>query len=194
MRHIYLDVKAFGPVGAGDPFAFAAARFDASGCHRDAAAQRAWSVAMGPTTRIDVETLGWLASQAPQVLAQLSDPIPFATAWYDFLAWAVPELGGPHAPPPIVFWADDWADFAWLSIAARSSGVPELRAFGVQADATALLLASGVTAPTPAAEHTPHVAADDVRQGVAHLLRAVTALGVSLDRMILAPSRGETTT
>lgn len=184
MRHMFLDVEAFGsPTAPGRVFAVGAVHFDMSGI-----LDRRQFTFHQDDPRCSSGNLAWLLEQADEVRAQavkaLRDPggVCSPDPWRDLGCFICPQ------PQRVMVWADDYSDFAWLEGEAERLGVPPLRGSVVcQADSSAITMVAGAG---PAAvvdlldrlpyKLTPHVAVDDATFGALHLIAAVKALGRTL--------------
>lgn len=178
MQHVYIAVEALGPPGRGTIFALGATRFTSKGL------ASCFSVHIKPLGPCDPERLAFLSRQDSDVLAQLRGGLDFSVAWYDFQTWL---FGETRAHAPTTFWADGWADFAWLDIECARWHLPSLFQLGPY-----LHTSSGLSALVPAQQrpldlswgrtegYVPFVAVDDATVGALNLLAALRALGCAL--------------
>ena len=169
-----------GPPGIGRPFALGAVKF----CETRGIVAR-FQMHIKVDGGVDAETLRWLVGQGAPVLAQLDKAHLFMAAWQEFRDWVY------HSPtrhmPPVVWWADDWSDFAWLDIECRRHSLQPLRHFdgryNNQFDSSSVLALVGPVRRDPnhyGADLIPHVAVDDATAGALDLLAALRVLGRNL--------------
>jgi hypothetical protein len=186
MQHVFIDVEAYGPPGIGRPFALGAVKFNRErGIYKRFQQRIAWP---GPEPLCaHQETIGWLVQQEKRVLDQTRHGEPFAKVWEEFSVFVFTD---PERP---TFWADDFADFAWLDYETRRHMLRPLRQMGAQYDSSALTQLARVDVSDPTylsnqakwygcvADFVQHVAVDDATFGVLDFFAACKKLRVDLE-------------
>lgn len=159
-RHYFIDIEALGPPGVGQPFALGVVEFDIETGEMIARMQMPL-LAGYQQVKAETNTLRWLAKQSPEVIAQLAAESGLSP--YGIL---VERRFWRDGPPRDYLWADDWADFAWLS-----EHIPNIRDHFVCIDTTILdmELGDGFTFD----DLTPHIAVDDAEAGMRRLMWAL---------------------
>ena len=176
MQHVFIDVEAMGPPGMGRPFALGAAKFDLERGVFDR-----WSGLIKPCGEADADTMAWLSSQTPDVLAQLRGRSSFWNVWDSFLAWVYGNILALPSERPTTFYADDWADFAWIDFECRTAKRPPLRTFGPQYDTSLIIaLVPADRRPRRNPDWIQHVAVDDAAAGALEFIHALKFLGRGL--------------
>lgn len=181
MRHIFIDVEAFGAPGFGRVFAVGAVLFTMAGI-----LARRQFIFRQKNPQCGTGHLRWLLAQSDEVRKQAIQALseshpPDATRqdWYKLVQWISPEENNEK----LMVWADDYSDFAWLEAEATLLEVPSLRNFvNCQADSSAILKIAGIELNLNLPNLIPHVAVDDATLGATQLIHALRTMGQELPK------------
>src|SRR5262245_25354572 len=131
-RHVFFDLESLGPPGVGQIFALGAVKFEMQGEENRILDRLQLLIAVPEKVVVSAYVLRWLVSQDYFVGAQLAGAMSFIEAWDNFVVWL---RRGERVSTKLVFWADDYSDFAHLEVACREARGVSLRNLGAQLDA-----------------------------------------------------------
>lgn len=159
-RHYFIDIEALGPPGQGSPFALGIVEFDPAAGE---IISRLQLNLLMPCMTANGPTIRWLADQ-PGILDQLKDCVE--GVWpHSLLVRSRWDRHGENLDgvPRDYLWADDWADFAWLS-----EHVPDMRDHFICIDTSIIDMQLEDWQRNTNLRN--HVAVDDAEDGMRRLL------------------------